>query len=176
MYIQYILNYCMGRRCKGKESKRDEYLKNTFILALDGDVDFQPEAVHQVIDTLRSNHKAGACCGIIKPLGSGMIYWYQKFEYAVSHWLQKAAEHFLGSVLCSPGCFSLLRASALVDDDNAPAQTAPKKYASTYEPIIPPITLEKKISIIGTTPFLALSMYTSLCQSVLWFTTHSFGV
>ena len=120
MYIQYILNYCMGKRCQGKESKRrDEFLKNTFILALDGDVDFQPEAVHQVIDTLKSNHKAGACCGVIKPLGSGMIFWYQKFEYAVGHWLQKAAEHFLGSVLCSPGCFSLLRASALVDDDVA---------------------------------------------------------
>ena len=41
--------------------------------------------------------------------------WFQKFEYAVGHWLQKTAEHVLGCVLCSPGCFSLFRGSALVD-------------------------------------------------------------
>ena len=42
------------------------------------------------------------------------MVWYQKFEYAVSHWLQKATEHVLGCVLCSPGCFSLFRGSALL--------------------------------------------------------------
>ncbi len=45
------------------------------------------------------------------------MIWYQKFEYAVSHWLQKATEHMIGCVLCSPGCFSLFRASALMDDN-----------------------------------------------------------
>ena len=25
---------------------------------------------------------------------------YQKFEYAIGHWLQKATEHMLGCVLC----------------------------------------------------------------------------
>lgn len=43
--------------------------------------------------------------------------WYQKFEYAVAHWLQKATEHVLGCVLCSPGCFSMFRGSALMDDN-----------------------------------------------------------
>ncbi|XP_014845256.1 PREDICTED: uncharacterized protein LOC106919430 [Poecilia mexicana] len=43
--------------------------------------------------------------------------WFQKFEYAVSHWLQKTAEHVFGCVLCSPGCFSLFRAEALMDDN-----------------------------------------------------------
>lgn len=43
------------------------------------------------------------------------MIWYQKFEYAVGHWLQKASEHVFGCVLCCPGCFSLFRASALVD-------------------------------------------------------------
>ena len=47
----------------------------------------------------------------------GPMVWYQKFEYAVSHWLQKAAENILGCVLCSPGCFSLFRGSALMDDN-----------------------------------------------------------
>ncbi|TMS33223.1 hypothetical protein L596_000986 [Steinernema carpocapsae] len=33
------------------------------------------------------------------------------------HWFQKAAEHVFGCVLCAPGCFSLFRASALMDDN-----------------------------------------------------------
>ena len=47
----------------------------------------------------------------------GPMVWYQKFEYAVGHWLQKAAEHVYGCVLCSPGCFSLFRGSSLMDDN-----------------------------------------------------------
>jgi cellulose synthase/poly-beta-1,6-N-acetylglucosamine synthase-like glycosyltransferase len=43
--------------------------------------------------------------------------WYQRFEYAIGHWLQKATEHVMGCVLCSPGCFSLFRAKALMDDN-----------------------------------------------------------
>ena len=31
---------------------------------------------------------------------------YQKFEYAIGHWLQKATEHVLGCVLCR--CLILL--------------------------------------------------------------------
>ena len=27
------------------------------------------------------------------------MVWYQKFEYAIGHWLQKAAEHILGCVV-----------------------------------------------------------------------------
>ena len=48
---------------------------------------------------------------------TGPMVWYQKFEYAIGHWLQKAAEHMLGCVLCSPGCFSLFRGSAIMDDN-----------------------------------------------------------
>lgn len=91
--------------------------QNTFILALDGDVDFKPEAVLLLVDRMRKNPKVGAACGRIHPIGSGPMVWYQKFEYAVGHWLQKAAEHKLGCVLCSPGCFSLFRGSALMDDN-----------------------------------------------------------
>ena len=43
---------------------------------------------------------------------------YRPFkEYAVGHWLQKSTEHVMGCVLCSPGCFSLFRAKALMDDN-----------------------------------------------------------
>jgi chitin synthase len=45
------------------------------------------------------------------------MIWFQKMEYALSYWLQKTTEHSLGCVLCSPGCFSLYRASCLMDDN-----------------------------------------------------------
>lgn len=48
---------------------------------------------------------------------TGPMVWFQKFEYAMGHWLQKATEHMIGCVLCSPGCFSLFRAKALMDDN-----------------------------------------------------------
>ncbi|KAK5985002.1 hypothetical protein GCK32_011468, partial [Trichostrongylus colubriformis] len=53
--------------------------------------------------------------------------WYQKFEYAIGHWLQKATEHMIGCVMCSPGCFSLFRSYALMDDN------VTRKYASKSE-------------------------------------------
>ncbi|XP_048744160.2 chitin synthase-like isoform X3 [Ostrea edulis] len=90
---------------------------NTYILALDGDVDFQPEALQLLIDRMKINPKVGATCGRIKPGGSGPVVWYQRFEYAIGHWLQKSAEHMFGCVLCSPGCFSLFRVKALMDDN-----------------------------------------------------------
>jgi len=49
--------------------------------------------------------------------GRGVLVWYQRFEYAVGHWLQKATEHVLGCVLCSPGCFSMMRMSFLSADN-----------------------------------------------------------
>ncbi|XP_076444026.1 chitin synthase chs-2-like [Babylonia areolata] len=91
--------------------------ENTYILALDGDVDFKPHAVQLLVDRMKKSKKVGAACGRIHPVGSGPMVWYQRFEYAVGHWLQKAAEHMLGCVLCSPGCFSLFRGSTLMDDN-----------------------------------------------------------
>lgn len=63
---------------------------------------------------------------------TGPLVWYQKFEYAVSHWLQKTAEHVLGCVLCSPGCFSLYRAAALLDDNVMKTYTVKSTKARHY--------------------------------------------
>ncbi len=139
MYMYYLLAYKLLGKKDSKEFGRKfslfqnfsgfgDFMKNisedkkliaqnTFILALDGDVDFKPEAVLLLVDRMRKNPKVGAACGRIHPIGSGPMVWYQKFEYAIGHWLQKAAEHKLGCVLCSPGCFSLFRGSALMDDN-----------------------------------------------------------
>ena len=67
--------------------------------------------------SMKKNKGVGAACGRIHPTGSGWMPMYQVFEYAVGHWLQKATEHVLGCVLCSPGCFSLFRAKAIMDDN-----------------------------------------------------------
>nr|XP_061796443.1 chitin synthase chs-1-like [Nerophis lumbriciformis] len=105
---------------------------NVYILALDGDTDFQPKAVILLVDRLRMYENVGAACGRIHPTGMGPMVWYQKFEYAVGHWLQKTAEHVFGSVLCSPGCFSLFRASALMDDNVLKRYTTTATRASEY--------------------------------------------
>uniref|UniRef100_A0A3B5PXQ4 chitin synthase n=1 Tax=Xiphophorus maculatus TaxID=8083 RepID=A0A3B5PXQ4_XIPMA len=127
MYLYYLLGWKLmtkyhRRWQKGfnendlrKEFQREKH--NTYLLALDGDTDFQPAAVMLLIDRLKMYPRVGAACGRIHPTGSGPAVWFQKFEYAVSHWLQKTAEHVFGCVLCSPGCFSLFRAEALMDDN-----------------------------------------------------------
>lgn len=48
--------------------------ENTFILSLDGDVDFKPDAVRLLVDRLKKNKKVGAACGRIHPIGSGNYY------------------------------------------------------------------------------------------------------
>lgn len=58
--------------------------------------------------------------------------WYQMFEYAIGHWLQKATEHMIGCVLCSPGCFSLFRGKALMDDNVMKKYTTKSDEARHY--------------------------------------------
>jgi chitin synthase len=56
-----------------------------------------------MVDKMKKNNKVGSVCGRVHPIGSGPVVWYQVFEYAVGHWLQKATEHLFGTVMCSPG-------------------------------------------------------------------------
>ncbi|KAJ8965258.1 hypothetical protein NQ317_019735 [Molorchus minor] len=37
--------------------------ENTYIVALDGDIDFQPHAVHLLVDYMKKNKTLGAACG-----------------------------------------------------------------------------------------------------------------
>ena len=62
----------------------------------------------------------------------GPMVWYQLFEYAIGHWLQKATEHMIGCVLCSPGCFSLFRGKALMDDNVMRRYTTKSDEARHY--------------------------------------------
>ncbi|KAF4523723.1 hypothetical protein B566_EDAN011587 [Ephemera danica] len=124
MYMYYLLGYHL---LELPEDRQDVVAENTYLLALDGDIDFRPEAVIKLVDLMKKDRNLGAACGRIHPVGTGAMVWYQKFEYAVGHWLQKATEHVIGCVLCSPGCFSLFRGSALMD------KNVMKKYTTTSE-------------------------------------------
>uniref|UniRef100_A0A674BRU7 chitin synthase n=1 Tax=Salmo trutta TaxID=8032 RepID=A0A674BRU7_SALTR len=140
MYLYYILGWRLTRKYfktfdQGEdenELKKKMTKDNTYLLALDGDTDFQPSAVMLLIDRLKRYPRVGAACGRIHPTGTGPMVWYQKFEYAVGHWLQKTAEHVFGSVLCSPGCFSLFRGAALMDDNVMKRYTTKSTEASHY--------------------------------------------
>jgi chitin synthase len=76
--------------------RKEVLAENTYILTLDGDIDFQPPAVSLLVDLMKKNRNLGAACGRIHPVGSGPMVWYQLFEYAIGHWLQKATEHMIG--------------------------------------------------------------------------------
>ncbi|KAL8565048.1 hypothetical protein ACOMHN_003424 [Nucella lapillus] len=132
MYMYYFLGYKLINGERLSLQRKQVRADNTFLLALDGDVDFQPDAVQILVDRMKQTPGLGAACGRIHPIGSGPMVWYQKFEYAVSHWLQKSTEHILGCVLCSPGCFSLFRGSALMDDNVMKRYTTPPSEARHY--------------------------------------------
>ena len=131
MYMYYLLGYRL-MELPISDARKDVIKENTYLLALDGDIDFQPEAITRLVDLMKKNKDVGAACGRIHPIGSGFMAWYQLFEYAIGHWLQKATEHVLGCVLCSPGCFSLFRGKALMDDNVMARYTtkseAPRDY------------------------------------------------
>ncbi|EDV97910.1 chitin synthase chs-2 [Drosophila grimshawi] len=116
MYMYYLLGFRIMETEQLSARRKAVIAENTFLLALDGDIDFQPRAVQLLIDRMKAIDELGAACGRIHPVGRGPMVWYQKFEYAIGHWLQKATEHVIGCVLCSPGCFSLFRASALMEN------------------------------------------------------------
>ncbi|XP_076658040.1 chitin synthase chs-2 [Halictus rubicundus] len=131
MYMYYLLGYRLMDPLI-EVDRKELVTENTYILTLDGDVDFRPVAVKALIDLMKKDKKLGAACGRIHPVGKGPMIWFQKFEYAIGHWLQKSTEHTTGSVLCSPGCFSLFRAKALMQRNviakYATRSTEPKHY------------------------------------------------
>lgn len=73
MYMYYFLGHKLLTLKKSRRSKQI-IAENTFILALDGDVDFQPSAVQLLVDRMKKNLTVGAACGRIHPIGGGKCY------------------------------------------------------------------------------------------------------
>lgn len=65
--------------------------RNTFLLALDGDVDFKPEAVLLLVDMMKKNERVGAACGRIHPIGSGNCYIRKTWNHTLKHYTEKAS-------------------------------------------------------------------------------------
>ncbi|XP_015436529.1 PREDICTED: uncharacterized protein LOC107191901 [Dufourea novaeangliae] len=131
MYMYYLLGHRL-MELPISVDRKEIIAENTYLLTLDGDIDFQPAAVKLLVDLMKKNKNLGAACGRIHPVGSGPMVWYQMFEYAIGHWLQKATEHMIGCVLCSPGCFSLFRGKALMDDNVMKKYTTRSDEARHY--------------------------------------------
>ena len=67
MYMYYALEW----KLLASNNQQQETAKYTYILALDGDVDFEPEAVLSLMRRMKKSPMVGAACGRIHPIGSG---------------------------------------------------------------------------------------------------------
>lgn len=76
MYMYYLLGYRIMQTESSPERKK-VIAQNTFLLALDGDIDFQPKALHLLIGRMKVDPELGAACGRIHPVGKGPMVWYQ---------------------------------------------------------------------------------------------------
>ena len=132
MYMYYFLGYQLQDLELMDKKRKATRAQNTYILALDGDVDFGADAILKLVDLMKREPRLGASCGRIHPTGSGFMQWYQRFEYALGHWMQKSTEHILGCVLCSPGCFSMFRGMALMDENVMRKYTTQSTEARHY--------------------------------------------
>ena len=68
--------YFLGYRLWADECgilRKQTRADNTFLMALDGDVDFEPKAMQLLVDLMKKDAKVGAACGRIHPTGSGML-------------------------------------------------------------------------------------------------------
>ena len=77
MYLYYLIGWKIDA-CRLKSDRKLVQKDKSFILALDGDVDFDPPAFELVLDRCLRNDKVAACCGQIHPTGSGKFYYENK--------------------------------------------------------------------------------------------------
>ena len=70
--------------CSNNSDEVKEIMKeNTYILALDGDIDFQPDAVSKVVDLMKKDKNLGAACGRIHPVGKGRIFTNTNLHFTI---------------------------------------------------------------------------------------------
>lgn len=73
MYMYYFLGHRLMDLPMSVDRK-EVIAENTYLLALDGDIDFKPIAVTLLIDLMKKNKNLGAACGRIHPVGSGAYF------------------------------------------------------------------------------------------------------
>lgn len=70
MYMYYLLGFKLMDQPISVDRK-EVIAERTFLLTLDGDIDFAPPAVALLVDLMKKNSNLGAACGRIHPVGSG---------------------------------------------------------------------------------------------------------
>ena len=55
------------------EERKKVKAENTYLLTLDGDVSFRPQAVLLLVDLMKQNKNLGAACGRLHPVGNGEL-------------------------------------------------------------------------------------------------------
>ena len=76
MYMYYLLGFNnMGLSVPTAVAA--DIAKNTFILTLDGDIEFKPHAVDLLMRMMSADDQLGAACGRIHPVGFGLLACYQ---------------------------------------------------------------------------------------------------
>lgn len=71
MYMYYLLGHRL-MELPISVDRKEVMAENTYLLTLDGDIDFQPLAVQLLVDLMKKNRNLGAACGRIHPVGSGI--------------------------------------------------------------------------------------------------------
>lgn len=73
MYMYYLLGHRLIDNDEFDENRVKVRSKNTYLMALDGDIDFQPDAVHLLVQYMKKKNNLGAACGRIHPVGELII-------------------------------------------------------------------------------------------------------
>ena len=91
--MYYLLGYKLykGNKEDGVDDATiTKMIDNTYILALDGDVDFNAEALLLLVDLMKKSGSIGAACGRIHPIGAGSFVYlpwsnaYFTYIYAIA--------------------------------------------------------------------------------------------
>ena len=81
MYQYYLLGHKLLGDDKTSRKAKRIMKHNTFILAIDGDVDFEPKAVRLLLDLMLRDKTVGAACGRIHPVGAGTRSFVQIYTH-----------------------------------------------------------------------------------------------
>lgn len=84
MYMYYLLGHRL-MQLPISVDRKEVIAENTYLLALDGDIDFQPIAVTLLVDLMKKNKNLGAACGRIHPIGSGKLLHNEFLSITVFH-------------------------------------------------------------------------------------------
>lgn len=67
--------YLLGHKLSSMTStfdQKEKFASKLFILSVDGDTGFSPDAIEQLFECIKKDDQIGAACGRIHPKGSGI--------------------------------------------------------------------------------------------------------